>query len=80
MATGIPTNRTNITLPVAISNEILQKVQESSAVMKLARQVNLPGRGAAIPVITSDPEAAWVGETGSKPVGNPGLTTKIMRA
>ena len=80
MATGIPTNRTNITLPVAISNEILQKVQESSAVMKLARQVNFPGRGAAIPVITSDPEAAWVGETAAKPVGNPGLETKVMRA
>ena len=77
---GIPTNRTSIDLPVDVSNVILQKVQESSAIMKLARQIKLPGRGAAINVITGDPEAAWVSETGSKPVANPGLATKVMRA
>lgn len=77
---GTPTNRTSIDLPVDVSNEILQKTQESSAIMKLARQIALPGRGAAINVITSDPEAAWVGETAAKPVSNPGLSTKVMRA
>ena len=80
MATGVPTNRTNITLPAEISAEILAKTQEQSAVMQMARQINLPGRGEAIPVITSDPEAEWVGETGTKPVKNPGLSTKIMQA
>ena len=78
--TGTPTNRTSIDLPVDVSNEILAKTQEESAIMRLARQIALPGRGAAINVITSDPVAAWVGETGSKPVSNPGLTTKVMRA
>ena len=77
---GTPTNRTSIDLPVDVSNVILQKTQEGSAVMKLARQIALPGRGAAINVITSDPTAAWVGETASKPVSNPGLETKVMRA
>ena len=77
---GIPTNRTSIDLPVDVASEILAKTQESSAVMQLARQIALPGRGAAINVITSDPEASWVGETGSKPVSNPGLATKVMRA
>lgn len=77
---GTPTNRTSIDLPVDVSNEIIQKMQEGSAVMQLARQIALPGRGAAINVITSDPEAAWVSETGSKPVSNPGLETKVMRA
>lgn len=76
---GVSTNRTDITLPVAVSNEIMQKIQENSAVMKLARRIALPGNGAAINVITSDPEASWVGETAKKPVSNPGLTTKIMR-
>lgn len=80
MSSGTPTNRTNIDLPVAVAQEILQKTQESSAIMRLARQIALPGRGTAINVITSDPEAAWVGETESKPVANPGLTTKVMRA
>lgn len=77
---GTATNRTSIDLPVDVSREIMQKAQESSAVMQLARQITLPGRGAAINVITSDPEASWVGETASKPVSNPGLQTKVMRA
>ena len=76
---GTATNRTNITLPADVSAEILAKTQEGSAVMQLARQIALPGRGAAINVITSDPSAAWVGETESKPVSNPGLETKVMR-
>ena len=76
---GINTNRTNISLPTAISSEIIQKTQEESAVMKLARQIALPGNGLTIPVITSDPEAAWVDETDDKPVSNPGLSTKVMR-
>ena len=79
MATGTATNRTNVDLPVELSKEILQKAKESSAIMQLARQITLPGRGEAINVITSDPEAAWVGETASKPVSNPGLATKVMR-
>ena len=77
---GIPTNRTSVDLPVELSREIMQKARETSSVMQLAREIALPGRGAAINVITSDPEAAWVGETNSKPVSNPGLQTKVMRA
>lgn len=77
---GIPTNRTNIGLPNSVASEILQKTQEQSAVMRLARQISLPGNGAQIPVITSDPEAAWVSETGVKPVSNPGIDKKVMQA
>ena len=79
MASGTPTNRTNVNLPVDVAGEILAKTQESSAVMQLARKINLPGRGLAINVITGDPEASWIGETAKKPVSNPGLATKIMR-
>ena len=75
---GISTNRSNITLPADISSEIIAKTQEASAVMQLARQIALPGRGLSIPVITSDPEASWVAETGKKPISNPGLSTKTM--
>jgi HK97 family phage major capsid protein len=77
---GISTNRTNITLPAEVSQEILQKTQQASAVMQLARQIPLPGRGVQIPVITSDPSAAWVAETGAKAVSSPGLSTKLMQA
>lgn len=80
MASGIPTNRTNIELPNEISSEILQKTQESSVVMQLARQIALPGRGVQIPVISGDPTPTWVTETGAKPVSNPSLSKKIMQA
>ena len=76
---GINTNRTNIALPTEVSSEILQKTQEGSAVMRLARKISLPGNGVTIPVITGDPSASWVGETAAKPVSNPSLGTKIMR-
>jgi len=80
MPTALDVSRQSITLPVDVSSEILQKTKDSSAIMKLARQIALPGRGTSINVITSDPEAAWVGETASKAVSKPGLTTKVMQA
>lgn len=76
---AISTYRGDITLPTDVSKEIIAKMQEGSAIMKLARKIELPGRGTTIPVITSDPVASWVGETEKKPVSNPGLSTKIMR-
>lgn len=80
MASGIPTNRTNIELDPDVSSEILQKTIGESVVMQLARQIALPGRGTQIPVITGDPTAAWVSETGAKPVSNPSISKKVMQA
>lgn len=78
MAT-IDINRTNsISLPTAVASEILQKTQEDSAIMSLARQITLPGLGVTIPVITGDPEAGWVGETEKKPVNRGTMDTKTM--
>lgn len=79
MASGIPTNRTNINLPNAVSTEILQKTQEGSMVMQLARQITLPGNGLQIPVITADPTPTWVSETGQKTVANPTISKKVMQ-
>lgn len=75
-------NRTtnSMALPSDISSEILQKTQEESAIMRLAQHIALPGRGATIPVITNDPTAAWVAETGAKPVSNATPATKLMTA
>lgn len=67
-------------LPSAISAEILERTRGASAVMQLARQITLPGNGAVIPVITADPTAAWVGETGQKTVSTPSLSQKTMQA
>lgn len=76
---AIAINRTDsIALPSAVSTEIWQKAQSSSAVMALARRITLPGLGVTIPVITGDPEAGWVGETAKKPVKRGTLATKQM--
>jgi len=79
-ATGTQINRSNIQLPNSVSSEILQKTQEASIIMRLARQIPLPGNGVQIPVIASDPTAEWVTETGAKPVSTPTLDKKIMQA
>lgn len=75
-------NRTtnSMALPSDVANEILQGVQSESAIMRLARKITLPGRGVTIPVITSDPSAQWVEETGLKPVSNATPATKLMQA
>lgn len=74
-----PTNRTALAVPTEVSNEIIQKTQEQSAVMRLATHMTIPGRGVTLPVITADPEAGWVNETEKKPVSNPGLAAKVMQ-
>lgn len=79
MPTGIATNRTNIDLPTEVSSEIITKARDESAVMRLARRVNLPGRGLTIPMINADPTANWVSETNKKPVSNPSLGQKVMQ-
>lgn len=76
---GTPTNRSAITLPPDLSQEILQKAAGASTIMQLSQKIDLPGRGLTIPVITGDPEAAWVAETSNKPVSAPGLSNKVMQ-
>lgn len=78
---GTDINRTTsgVQLPKAVSTEIWAGTQAESAVMRLARQMPLPGAGVAIPTITGDPEAAWVAETGKKPVSRGTLGYKNIR-
>lgn len=71
---------TSIALPTEVSSEILQKTQQESAIMRLSRQISLPGNGVTIPVITGDPTAGWVDETDPKPVSKAQLGTKVMSA
>lgn len=81
MPTGTAFIRANYAgITPEVSSEILQKIQEESAVMRLARRVTLPGAGLTIPMIVGDPTAEWVAETGMKPVSDPETSTKLMSA
>ena len=73
-------NRSAMSIPTEISDEIIQKTTEQSAIMRLARRITLPGRGVTIPMITGEPTAEWVAETGMKPVSNPSVSQKVMQA
>lgn len=69
---------TGLALPADVSAEIFAGVQHESAVMRLARQISVPGRGLSIPVVTGEPIAQIVAETAEKPVSNSTFTTKLM--
>ena len=61
------------------SQEIWSAAEYSSAVMQLATPTYLPGSGVSVPIITGEPEAAWVDETDEKPVSRPTFDNKIMQ-
>ena len=67
-----------VNLPPAVSAEIWAQTVQDSTVMAAARRISLPGNGVAIPVITGDAEAGWVGETDPIGVSRPTLENKVM--
>lgn len=68
----------NVQLPVEVSSEIWANTVEASAVMSLARRINLPGPGVKVQTITGDATAGWVDETAEKPVSRATLGTKTI--
>ena len=79
---GIDLNRTSAgvsdLLPREISQEIWANAVGESAIMQASRQINIPGSGVAIPIITGDAEADWVNETDEKPVSDPSISSKVL--
>ena len=67
-----------LTLPTDLSEEIFAAAVEESAIMRLARNIEIPGSGLSIPVVTGDPVADFVTETAEKPVSNSTFSTKVM--
>lgn len=58
--------------------EIWQTATYQSAFMQLVPQINLPGKGVRVPIITGDPEADWVQEGAVKPKSGVGFGKKDM--
>lgn len=75
----MPITNASLSLPAEVSQEIVSNAIQESAVMQLARQVALPGHGAAIPVITGDPTAYFVDEGQVKTNTDAKLETKTMK-
>ena len=62
-----------------VSREIWAKTLEESAIMQLARRINMPGAGVDIQTITGEPVADWVDETAAKPVSTHTFNKKTVR-
>ena len=67
-----------VNLPPEVSQEIWANTIEESAVMRVARQIRLPGSGVSVPIITGEATADWVGETELKPVSRATLANKTI--
>lgn len=78
MAIDVSRQIENLILPPEVSADIWQETQQASAVMAVARRIELPGRGLNFQTITGDVEAEWVMETDEKPIDRPSLGTKAM--
>lgn len=69
---------TGVNLPPQVASEIWGGVVEESAVMRASRQINLPGAGVSIPLVTGEPTAGWVTESDEKPVSRATMSNKTM--
>lgn len=58
--------------------DIWQKAAYQSAFMRLVPQIDLPGKGARVPIIVGEPEADWVQEGATKPKSGVGFNKKDM--
>ena len=79
MAVDVYRGTSGIQLPVEVSAEIWQKIQDASVVMGLARRVPLSGAGVTYQEILTDPSPQFVGETDRKPVSNPTFAKKTLK-
>lgn len=75
---GLTLNGASVLVPQEIAGPILQKAQDTSAVMRLARSVPLSETGGAIPVVAGDIEADWVDEGAAKHVATPELDPVLV--
>lgn len=72
MAAGATTDFAGFLTP-EMSAPIFDQARRVSAFQQLFRRVPLGINGQKIPIVTSKPKAAWVGERGQKPVTDGGL-------
>lgn len=67
----INTKTAGVYLQPSQSNEIWTEATKQSAIMQLAKRINVPGNGLVFDTLGESTPAAWVAETAEKPVDNP---------
>ena len=69
---------TNVIFDPEVSNEIISKAQEQSAIMQLAQRMSIAPEGKKFQTIIGDPAPEWVAETNDKPVDFFSFGTKTV--
>lgn len=79
--TPIDINRgtSGVVLPPKLADEVWSNMAEQSVIMSMVPRMELPGAGLAIPLVTADAPAAWVGEATEKNVGNATFDNAYMQ-
>ena len=77
-AKDISRETTNVIFEPEISQEIIAKAIDESAIMQLGTQIPMTGAGKKFQTITGDPEPEWVGETEEKATGTFLFGTKTV--
>lgn len=67
----INTKTEGVYLQPSQSNEIWTEATKQSAIMQLAKRINVPGNGLVFDTLGESTPAEWVAETAEKPVSNP---------
>lgn len=79
MAIDLNRGTAGIELPKQLSTDIWADTLKESVVQQLATRVDMPAGGSTIQTITGEPEAQWVKETDSKPVGTHAFGSKTLQ-
>lgn len=77
-AIDINRKTTNVIFDPEVSNEIITKAIDQSAIMQLAGKMGVNPEGKTWQTIETDPEPQWVGETELKPIGRFTFGTKTI--
>ena len=72
----INTKTAGVHLQPSQSNEIWTEATKQSAIMQLAKRINVPGNGLVFDTLGESTPAAWVAETAEKKAGHPTFGSK----
>ena len=72
----INTKTDGVHLQPSQSNEIWTEATKQSAIMQLAKRINVPGNGLVFDTLGESTPAAWVAETAEKKAGHPTFGSK----
>lgn len=79
MPVDINRSSAGVYLPEEVSAQIWEDVQEQSVIQQVATEIDMPGPGVSVDIVTGDPVAEWVGETDQRTVSRGTASNKKIK-